>query len=424
MPDHSSSRTTEHWFLDLDGVRSGPYQTPEILSLIAEGEVMPHHRISTGLKNQQWMSIIDWRFEQAKKVSVHEPEVKEVKSYIPASARPPEPPAEPKVELADEEAEPVTEEPAAEEPATPEPTPPAAEKIYTSPFHGSDLKLEPVKHSPPRPVTPEIQHTPPYQEEITPEPEIPVQTFEAPKSTKRDPMAEMFDVLQTSKQKREAKSQQIAQQQNAHISSEPAASSTPGSGLSKTLGIGVLITVIGFALGQIFQQSAPPPSDSKVTTPTASAPVTKTEVVDRSTDKMTIRGKVEVPVQKPAPAPSKPSAALNARSAAAPAASPHTEKELQELKDLKKELQELKALKEELKNSGGNNVGNPSDEMPENIDEFDNGNISNSEVDQGYNYYPAGPNTNGGAAYPNNGYPNPNYMHNGQQPSPNQNVHY
>ena len=52
------------WFLDLDGVRSGPYQTAEVLSLIAEGEVLPHHQISTGLKGQEWRSILDWRLEQ------------------------------------------------------------------------------------------------------------------------------------------------------------------------------------------------------------------------------------------------------------------------------------------------------------------------------------------------------------------------
>ena len=57
---------TEQWFLDLDGVRSGPYQTPEVMSLIAEGEVLPHHRISTELKGEEWITILDWRLDQAK----------------------------------------------------------------------------------------------------------------------------------------------------------------------------------------------------------------------------------------------------------------------------------------------------------------------------------------------------------------------
>ncbi|NDF15847.1 hypothetical protein EB061_11085, partial [bacterium] len=36
------------------------------MSLIEEGEVLPHHRISRGLRNPDWITILDWRFEQAK----------------------------------------------------------------------------------------------------------------------------------------------------------------------------------------------------------------------------------------------------------------------------------------------------------------------------------------------------------------------
>ncbi|NDG84797.1 MAG: DUF4339 domain-containing protein, partial [Proteobacteria bacterium] len=57
---------TDQWFLDLDGTRSGPYQTNEILSLIAEGEVLPHHRIARGLKDPNWKTILDWRLEHAR----------------------------------------------------------------------------------------------------------------------------------------------------------------------------------------------------------------------------------------------------------------------------------------------------------------------------------------------------------------------
>jgi hypothetical protein len=56
----------DQWYLDLDGTRSGPYPTNEVLSLIEEGEVLPHHRISRGLRNPDWITILDWRFEQAK----------------------------------------------------------------------------------------------------------------------------------------------------------------------------------------------------------------------------------------------------------------------------------------------------------------------------------------------------------------------
>jgi hypothetical protein len=403
MSDNSPSRATEHWFLDLDGVRSGPYQTPEVMSLIAEGEVMPHHRISTALKEKSWITILDWRFEQAKKNSAQENEAKEVKevhSYIPVSARPPEL-VEPKVELANEETQATHSEvetaPIHEEPPADPVEEPSIEQWAETPI------IESI-----------IQRTPSHTEEPRVTPEIPIQMFEAPKS-KRDPMAEMFDIIQTSKQKREAKSQQIAQQQNHAVTVAVAKEKQASSGLTRTIVIGLAITAVGFALGQMFQQSAPPAALTEETkSPTPATPsATKVEVVDRSTDKMTIRGQVETPIQKPTPSPAR-TAPLNAGAPRVP------EKELQELKDLKKELQELKALKDEMKNNGGS-TGAAPEEIPENMGEFDNGNIENAEIDSGFNYYPNVPSTTSGGATYDNGTGNGNYnAYPNQNPNPNQ----
>jgi hypothetical protein len=69
----------------------------------------------------------------------------------------------------------------------------------------------------------------------------------------------------------------------------------------------------------------------------------KTEVIDRSNDKMTIRATVEKRVEAQTrpeihPNPQAPEKKVNDR-------------EIEELKDLKKELQELKAMKEDMKNN-------------------------------------------------------------------------
>ena len=68
---------------------------------------------------------------------------------------------------------------------------------------------------------------------------------------KRDPMAEMFDMLQNTKQKRDAK-QSHAAASTTLIERDDRSIRTQSSNLGKTLMIGAGITVVGFALGQIF----------------------------------------------------------------------------------------------------------------------------------------------------------------------------
>ncbi len=304
---------SEHWFLDLDGVRSGPYQTSEVMSLVAEGEILPHHQIATDLKSQKWMTILEWRLNQNRN-------------------------AEPKKEFIPEKV--------SETPKT-QPIVPPVEPIESIQLEEKEELQKFVK---------EVRTPPPIASK--------------PKS-KRDPMAEMFDILQNTKQKREVKSQQSHAQ--AHSQSQAAPKNhvpnivekipATKSNLGKTIFIGLIITIFGFALGQLFQQkkssdslTADTQNISKTvtTTPSTPAPVSTPEqmgTVDRSTEKMTIRA--QVPVQ----------------AAATPSPTPEHTKDIQELRDLKKELLELKALKEEMHNNNDSghmgNTPRSSDSNPE-----------------------------------------------------------
>jgi hypothetical protein len=296
----------DQWYLDLDGTRSGPYPTNEVLSLIEEGEVLPHHRISRGLRNPDWITILDWRFEQAKA------------TLKPAPA-PTTPPSSPSSNAASSNAAKLklnlTANPAGKKTATPVPT-------------FSTTQPEFQKTAQPVVSAPSAEATPP-----------------------RDPMAEMFDLLQNTKHKREAKQAQQAQQSQPLSS----ASSTPDRGsIGKLIAICVGVAILGLVLGQMLQgKSKSPPSASSPSPKSAG----ETEVIDRSNDKMTIKTVVE---KKPEPSTYQPPAPARTpyiaptpfrREEPAAAERKQTEKELEELRDLKKELEELKSLKEQLKES-------------------------------------------------------------------------
>ena len=298
----------DQWFLDLDGTRSGPYQTNEILSLIAEGEVLPHHRISRGLKDANWKTILDWRLENARQIQ-----------------------APPSVQVPPQE--------------TKNPTPPPIPEIPTprSEFVKEVESIEKTLASLP------------------------------PEAGKRDPMAEMFDLLQNTKNKREAK-----QIQNAQHASQEAAASLSGSGpnLGRLVAICVGVALVGLGLGQWLQYSNHP-SEAKAP---PSAPATqeqatpaKKEVIDRSTDKMVIKTVVDKkpePTKMPTPFPKyshKPAPVHSqTHESEAHEERKQTEKDLEELRDLKKELQELKALKEQLRDAPLNDDPLESELPPDN----------------------------------------------------------
>jgi hypothetical protein len=169
---------------------------------------------------------------------------------------------------------------------------------------------------------------------------------------KRDPTAELFDIIQTSKQKREVRQQHQAQ---AEGNRSPAPAQE--SGLVKVILIGAGLALIGFSLGQLFQQSAPP-MEHKVTRESPAPPVAGTgasptpaepvQVLDRSNEKMTIKAVV---AGTPKPASKVASKATQGIPSPQREEPRENERELQELKDLKKELQELKAMKDQLRDN-------------------------------------------------------------------------
>ena len=191
---------------------------------------------------------------------------------------------------------------------------------------------------------------------------------------KRDPMAEMFDILQNTRQKREAKQIQSAQAQaHAHPPREIPSDKVFIS--RKFIAFCIGLALIGLGLGQLVQNIAPP-APKTATAPKAEAKASvKTEVVDRSNEKMTIRAVVEKK-NEPAPTPVQVKPAIPvARSGSHPASSAtkdpdsaserKSEKEIEELRDLKKELQELKALKEQLKDAPlSEEFGDSADLLP------------------------------------------------------------
>ena len=187
---------------------------------------------------------------------------------------------------------------------------------------------------------------------------------------KRDPTAEMFEMLQNSKQKREAKSLKSAIQEQAQFNSSfPNQSEKSSGALGKTLLIGGGIVLLGFLLGQIFQQASPPKEPKEVAKaagtpfPSPTPESAKTEVVDRSTNKITIRSTVEKPetptqVTKPVIRPTTPPPiTVN------PTEKRMNDREIEELRDLKKELQELKNMKDDGHGESEADPNNPESEV-------------------------------------------------------------
>ncbi|MBU6154641.1 MAG: hypothetical protein KGP28_10100 [Bdellovibrionales bacterium] len=355
---------TDQWFLDLDGVRSGPYQTSEVMGLIADGEVFPHHRISSSLKDSSWQTILDWRLEQARQIQ---------------SKRTPQ----------------------QSTPSTPKNVDSVTPEIQVMPSTASSpVSAAPDEESRPPPIPTFTPEQDDFLKEIeSMEREIAATEASGPK---RDPMAEMFDILQNTRQKREAKQIQSAQQ----ASEEEKVSQKKSFSVGRLASICILVSLLGLALGQWYQlSSAPPPStakDSKVEAKKDANIEPNTEIVDRSNEKITIRAVVD---KKPEPTPTK-SVVVRSRSAPPPppAVQPplpdpmeeprgekkSLDKDLDELRDLKKELQELKALKEELKNAPLS-------------DEFNEGDLGPYPDNAGGSFG----GTNGGSADPTGGSANP-----------------
>lgn len=326
------------WFLDLDGIKSGPYQNHEVLNLVTEGEVMPHHKIAPNLKTGPWISILEWRLEQSKKEEAavtrpHLPEVSEVKideSLIPGSSTSATPPVPPYMEV----------------PSTNKETQEQKEKLKAYQPHPLD-------------------------------------------KPSKDPTAEMFALLQSTKQKREKQATEAEVLRTQEISSH---ASRPTNSNFKNIGIALIIILAGIALGQWFQGSNETPSEaSKTQTSASSIAVTSpsnqnAEAESPSGDVRTLKtdlGKITIQSK------SRPSNDIQKPT--------HSEslapEEMKEIGELKKELQELKKLKEELKNSRDNDLEYDDGAILESGDDGDFGPPDDANV-------APNPNTSPGAKRP------------------------
>ncbi len=331
----------QQWFLDLDGIRSGPYKTHEVLSLISEGEILPHHLISSDIKNSQWHTLLNWQISY-QKTEASTGQKKEVvdRSEVEESGHLPPPAPFLDINVSNE---------FYEGPLPPEAPPEPVLQVQDPPFelHLEERPkgIEPIDIPAPIPE-PERELSPPPKPKLKePEPTLERAT---PLPPKRDPMAEMFDLVQKTKHKREEKEAQAIQSHEAH-QKENQNKSSPNQTFWKTLGYGAAITLIGFWLGQWFQSASQPPqvgqaqspiaekkepeNPPKSEAPSSNPPLANNEqVIDRSTDKMTIQAKVKTKPESPVVAND-----------------PKDNKEIKELQDLKKELQDLKkSMREEL----------------------------------------------------------------------------
>lgn len=196
----------------------------------------------------------------------------------------------------------------------------------------------------------------------------PPEPTQAPTANKTDAIADMFDLLQDSKQKREAKLLKSAQRESVSSASTSGNKSDSSSWIKFALScVGVIL--LGLVLGQLFQQTTPlkkevtkevskegvTKSASNSDAQAQATPAIKTEVIDRSNEKMIIRSTVErrMEAAKPEVHPANAGSATPEKKA--------NDREMEELKDLKKELQELKAMKDDLKNNPNNEAMDPND---------------------------------------------------------------
>jgi hypothetical protein len=308
------------WYLDLDGIKSGPYEPQEILSLLAEGEVLPHHQISTQLKDEPWISLLEWRLKQANLIHTQtngmEPEVIEA----------PEP--------------------------TSEPWPfekTAVRAIQPPPMN---LTQSDAQTKPPEPIT-----------EVT-NPQINLANHQPMSGTdrpvkKRDPVAEMYDMLQTTKQKREAKS--LVQAKEAELNqkkdkefqykgAKKASVFTPR--LLGTLG---LITLVGFILGQWMQKANGPSNDTGThqasSTPAQPSATAAPSVVSvTNIPDSTSNNGMQSPLSPGTEERRVGKVTIRSKTSNSPTTNdPQSAETAEEIAQLKKDLEEIKNLRDEIK---------------------------------------------------------------------------
>ncbi len=370
-----TEQKTERWYLDLDGVRSGPYESTEIEALFTAGELLAQHKISESISNPKWLSIVEWRLLKTFQEAHHAP--KQEKKIANE---------EPVPELKIEFTTPIVEEPVVlAKPLQPEevtgqikielaePVQPIAETKEYEAAPKVEIIKEPVAPTPTLEITApaaapaNVTTPPPFSErkiEAKPSadtPTVSAATASPTASAGADPTAELFELFQSSKQKREKNVNQAAASQQAQFNTsfaekKPMEWKKPSAWAGLVLGLALL----GYGIGSAFK-----PNKSTDTKPaeSASASSTKTEkpkeeipvintasnpppaaapneqVVDRSNKQFTIRSKVIGSLNNMKVKPATPKAEVTTRGADL------NPEEIKELRELRKELEELRNLR-------------------------------------------------------------------------------
>lgn len=320
---------TQTWFLDLDGIKSGPYQTHEVHRLMTEGSVMPHHRITENLKSNRWMSLLEWKLEQSKKIETEstqssKPEVQEI----------------------------ILQNSRTDSPHQGPPTPPYIE----------------IKSDVPPSITPTRMTVPHVSTAHPQSPSTPPSTVIKPlDQPTRDATSEMLALLQSTKHKRERQATQDVPtplHTSTHTPLTTNSTTQNHSSSIRMVVLGILIALAGVALGQWLRPNSTAPvvtqDTSKPDTPKPDTPKEDSKAAENIPTKNETRtlktalGKIMIQSKsKPVdPHDATPRGNL-------------THEESNEANDVRKELRELRRLKEELKNSRDEQNTGHTEEFPE-----------------------------------------------------------
>jgi hypothetical protein len=305
----------EQWFLDLDGVRSGPYDDEEIVALLKEGELLPHHKISYSIDEPEWQTMIEWRLKKAFRdaaiqssntTSIPRARTVEIRDTNPQSPRPPE----------TKEPPPTFEENITSPSITPIPPP-------SSPLDEIEEEAEEIAHT-------FIARIPREVVEAEPETEDGL-----PRKSRDAAVGQLLDLYQNIRGKRQ-ETKQALENSVASIGNSP---KEPKSSLLRPLLLVLSLGALGYGVGRLWNGSETE-ADLAVNEPVASATPAPTpeqsepRTVERKTEKFTIRAVTNQPkFIVPDPPPPKPTPKVD-----------FTAEQLNELKQLRNEVEELRAL--------------------------------------------------------------------------------
>lgn len=302
----------EQWFLDLDGVRSGPYDDEEIVALLKEGELLPHHKISYSVDQPEWQTMIEWRLKKA----FRDAAIQSSNTTTTPKVR--------NIEIRDQEAQTTTppRAPMMEEITDVKARPPV------EPLHEIEQEAQAMAHT----FIARIPRT--VVEQSQPRPEL---TENQPSKSRDAAVGQLLDLYQNIRGKRQETKQALESSVAAVGKQTPPEKTSILKPALLILGLGAL----GYGAGRLWNGSSAPTtgedpvvttSGTSAATPTPSGPESRT--VEHKSDKFTIRAVTNQPKfipQEPPTAKPTPKVDFSAE-------------QLNELKQLRNEIEELRAL--------------------------------------------------------------------------------